>query len=268
MSLPTARCRHRHQGDRLGLQRDPQGVRAVGDLHAGRAERRQHDLANGLRPEGSCFGVRFGDKPDGVLGAAREGRFHGLRSGKAAPAQGRRRLRILPACRGVSVPPGEAGVNAAVCRDARGAGPQDTGRLGDGVMAGVQRKHARGVQEPTSRAAPIGPRRRISSRWLVRLPSPASSPHATVGPIQGSPNCWPWSIGRSNAAVDNRPGDVDRPHDCGIAVSGGWVRTKVRRVPKAIRRKARTKTRAVETRPVEAGPAKTHAAEPEPLSTG
>ena len=108
----------------------------------------------------------------------------------------------------------------------------------------------------------------FTSRWLVRLPSPASSPHATVGPIQGSPNRWPRSIGRSNAAVDNRPGDVDRPRDCGIAVSGGWVRSKVRRVPKAIRRKARTKTRAVETRPVEAGPTKTHAAEPEPLSTG
>jgi len=98
--------------------------------------------------------------------------------------------------------------------------------------------------------------------------SPTSSPDATVGPIQGSPDGWPRSIRWCNAAVDDRPGDVDRPRDNRIAVSGRRVRAEVGCVPEAIWRKARTKPRAVETRSVEAGTAKAHAAEPEPLSAG
>ena len=92
-------------------------------------------------------------------------------------------------------------------------------------------------------------------------PSPASAPRTTVCPVQRSPNGRPRSVGRSDAAVHNRPCHVDRPRDHRIAKPGGRDRTKVGCVTETIRGKAGAKSGAVEARTVEAW-----ATEPESLS--
>ncbi len=91
--------------------------------------------------------------------------------------------------------------------------------------------------------------------------SPSPSPSSTGRPIQRNPDSWSWGICPTDAAIYDRPRNIDGPHCHWIRNSGRSVSAEVGRVPKAVGGKAAAKATAIEAKVSKAVWRKTKATE-------